>query len=705
MAAGLGVGGAPGKFALSWKTFYQPTVMLALALMAVIVMMVLPAPAWVLDIGLTASFAFAILIFTTVLFIERPLDFSSFPTVLLAALLLRLSLNVSSTKLIIGEGHTGPDAAGGVIHGFAMFIMGGNLFLGLVVFTVLLIVNFMVITKGAGRMAEVGARFALDGMPGKQLAIDSDIAAGAISHEEAKARRKIEQEETTFFGSLDGASKFVKGDAIAGLLITLLNLVVGLSIGVGMHGLTFGEAISTYSILTVGDGLVSQIPAVIISIAAALLLSKGGVQGSTDKALFHQLGDHPSAIATVGGILALFALFPGLPFLPFMAGAVGLFGLAAIGYQRAQARKAAGEALPDKEKEKPETSLGDVLDLDEIHVEFAPNLVPIAMESDAGIDSRIAKIRKYVAAEFGFIVPAIRLTDNASFHNNEYVIRIHGVEVARSYLDPHGVMVLLREDLPLSIPGLDVKEPVYGAPARWIAADRQEDAAMLGLPLIEPAEVAATHLLEVIKANLGRLMTRRGLRRILDEFVQTSDPQRSASNRKILDEFITDKTPFDLIQAVLRLLLQERVSIRNLPVILEAIYEGRSALNSPEQIAEYVRQRIGFQFVSKLRNSEGRLPLIQLGPEWEALFQEHETERENGVADVALAPADFNRLAGAVKDKIAAAVTKGSFPAVVTSARRRRFLSTVLGAKGVRNAVISYEEIDPSEKPAILGVA
>ena len=303
------------------STLYQPTVLLALALMAVIIMMVLPMPSWLLDIGLAVSFALAILIFTVTLFIERPLDFSAFPTILLGALMLRLSLNVSSTKLIIGEGHTGPGAAGGVIEGFAMFIMGGSIFLGLVVFGVLLIVNFIVITQGAGRMAEVGARFALDGMPGKQLAIDSDLAAGAITHEEAKARRKTEQEETTFFGSLDGASKFVKGDAIAGLLITLLNLVMGLVMGLAVHGLSFQQAIETYSILTVGDGLVSQIPSVITSIAAALLLSKGGERGSTDQAMLRQLGGYPGALGTVAGLMALFAFVPGLPFVPFILGA------------------------------------------------------------------------------------------------------------------------------------------------------------------------------------------------------------------------------------------------------------------------------------------------------------------------------------------------------------------------------------------------
>lgn len=689
----------------SHKTIFQPTVLLAIALMAIIVMMILPVPAWVLDVGLTVSFALAILIFTITLFIERPLDFSSFPTILLGSLLLRLSLNVSSTKLIIGEGHTGTDAAGGVIQGFAMFIMGGNVFLGLVIFIVLLIVNFLVITKGAGRMAEVGARFALDGMPGKQLAIDSDIAAGAINHEEAKARRKTEQEETTFFGSLDGASKFVKGDAIAGLLITLLNLIVGLAIGVGVHNLSFGEAVETYSILTVGDGLVSQIPAVIISIAAALLLSKGGVLGPTDRALFDQLAEYPAALATVAAMLAVFALFPGMPFPPFMAGAVALGVVAFFAYQRAGEQEKAEQQKVEVPEKPREESLGDILSLDEIHVEFAPNIIPACMDSETGLDKRIAKIRKYVAAEFGFIVPAIRLTDNTALPENRYIIRIHGVEVAHSEIDPAAVLVLTREDKPLDIPGKDVKEPVFGAAARWIPSDRQEDAIMLGLPVVEPAEVAATHLLEVIKSNFGRLMTRRALRRILDEFVSTSDAAKADANRKIVDEFITDKTPHDLIQAVLRLLLEERVSIRNLPVILEAIAEGRTALSSPEQIAEYVRQRIGFQFISKLRDTEGSLPLIQVGPEWEELFSEHERDNGNGVTDIALSPSDFNRLASAIRDKVAKAVSSGAFPAIVTSAKRRRFLTTVLAAKGIRNAVIAYEEIDPSERPAILGVA
>ena len=683
----------------------QSTVLLAVGLMAIIVMMVLPVPSVVLDIGLTASFALAILIFTMTLFIERPLDFSAFPTVLLGSLMLRLSLNVSSTKLIIGEGHTGPDAAGSVIHGFAMFVMGGNIFLGLVVFGVLLIVNFMVITKGAGRMAEVGARFALDGMPGKQLAIDSDIAAGAITHEEAKARRKLEQDETTFFGSLDGASKFVKGDAIAGLLITLLNLVVGLGMGIGFHGMSAGDAVSTYSILTVGDGLVSQIPAVIISIAAALLLSKGGVAGAADKAMLAQLGANPLAMGTVSVIMLVFALMPGLPFLPFFAGAAGFAGAAYLIHKDVEAKKAAEAKIPAEKPKEAKKQLGDSLDVDEIHVEFSGDLIPLALDNVNGLEPRIVKIRHYIAAEFGFIIPPIRLTDNLDLASNEYVIKIQGVAAAKGILYQERVLVIVDDLANLPIPGEDCEEPVYGAPARWVDRAARDDAMALGHAVVEPAEVVSTHLLETIKQNFSRLMTRRSVKRIFDEFVNNSDPDRAASNKRLLDDFVPDKAPLEFVQSVFRLLLEERVPIRNLPVMLETIAEGRNMYNGAEDVTEYVRQRISRNFVTPLLNEDGALPLIQIGLDWEQTFAEHETQSPNGQTDVALPPEEFNRLAQAVIEQINNASARQLYPAIVTSSKRRRFIRAVLHAKKIRNPVLSYEEIDTGAKPLLLGTA
>ena len=685
---------------------YQPTVMLAMALMAVIVMMVLPMPAFVLDLGLAASFALAILIFTITLFINRPLDFSAFPTILLASLMLRLSLNVSSTKLIIGQGHTGTDAAGHVIEGFAMFIMGGSVAMGLVIFIVLLIVNFIVITKGAGRMAEVGARFALDGMPGKQLAIDADMAAGAITHEQARERRRIEQEETTFFGSLDGAAKFVKGDAIAGLLITLINLVVGLAIGVLVHGMPAGDAFRAYSILTVGDRLVTQIPAVIISIAAAMLLSKGGLVGSTDRALIGQLGGYPVALGTVAALMTAFAFIPGLPFVPFMIGAAALAAAAWAAKGVAAKREAAAAPAPEAAATAPRVkSLGDVLDVDEIHMEFAPDLVPVVMDAATGLDARIANMRNHIAAEFGLILPEIRLTDNAGLPRGTYAIRIQGVEAARSHIETDRALVLLPDEHAMAPEGRDVAEPVYGAPARWIARELQEDAALMGLAVISPVEVVATHLLEIVKANFGRLFNRRALRKLLDEFTTPSDPKRAEANRRILEEFVPEKFPIDTLQAVLRLLLEERVSIRNLPMIFEAIGEAYSPTAGPEALCEHVRHRLGFQLVAEVQEADGALPLIQLAPAWEELFQKYQLPEGAGVVDVALPPAEFNRLAGSVAERIAAAGAQGRYPAVVTSTKRRRFLHTVLSAKGIRNPVLSFEEIGTRARPAVLGLA
>jgi flagellar biosynthesis protein FlhA len=681
------------------QVLFKPTVLLALALMGIILMMVLPVPAWVLDLGLALSFALAILMFTVTLFIERPLDFSAFPTILLASLMLRLSLNISSTKLIIGQGHTGTAAAGRVIQGFATFIMGGNLLLGVVIFLVLLIVNFVVITKGAGRMAEVGARFALDGMPGKQLAIDADMSAGAITHAEAKVRREKELAETNFFGSLDGASKFVKGDAVAGLLITALNFVMGLIMGVLVHGLPLSRAFETYSILTVGDALVSQIPAVIISVASALLLARGGAVGSTDLSFFAQLGRFPAALATVSGLMALIGLVPGMPMIPFALAAISLGAMAWRG--RVAARKP--PPMPEVGPVQPlRKSIGDVLDFDDIHIEFASNLVQMVLDPATGLESRIANMRNHVAANYGLILPEIRLTDEAGLLPGTYRIRLQGVEKVRDRLVPDRVLVLLSEGV-AAPNGVDVKEPVYGAPARWILPDLQEEAAISGLTVVSSPEVLATHLLEVIRNNLSRLLSLRSLRRLLDEFTKVTDSARAEQNKRLLDELVPEKVPVDLLLTVLKLLLEEKVSIRNLPLILEAIAESRS-LGAPEAICEHVRQRLGFQLVADLKRPDGTIPLIQLAPEWEKTFASHQIEGERGLRDVALPPEQFGRLASAIAEKFNRAAEGGTFPALVTSTLRRRFLRTVVAAKGLSLPVLSYEEIGIEARPALIGV-
>lgn len=683
---------------------FQPTILLALALMGIIVMMILPMPSYVLDVGLALSFALSILIFTIVLFIEEPLDFSAFPTILLASLMLRLSLNVSSTKLIIGQGHTGTAAAGDVIEGFAMFIMGGSIFIGLVVFSVLLIVNFMVITKGAARMAEVGARFALDGMPGRQLAIDSDMSAGAISHDEARARRQKEQAETTFFGSLDGASKFVKGDAIAGLLITLLNLLMGLAIGVILHQMPLGRAFETYAVLTVGDGLVTQIPAVIISIASALLLARGGATGSTDQTLFAQISRHPQAIATVAALMGLFALVPGLPFVPFLAGALALGGVAFTTWRQSQTEGSSGAEIDSvAETVSPEPTMGDVLDLDEIHVEFAPDLISMVLDPATGLDARIANMRRHIAATYGIILPEIRLTDDPGLDAETYRIRIQGVEQAKDNLVKDRLLAIAPASFPDLPPGVDVKEPVYGADARWIMSDTADAAASAGVTLVTPTEVLSTHLMEVLKQNFPRLFGLKALRRVLDEMAQISDPIRAEANRRLIDEYIPEKVPVDLLLGVLRMLLDERVSIRNMPLILEAIAEARPMSVAVDQIAEHVRQRLGFQIVAELRRDDGTIPLVQIGEGWDTILTRYEVPSDNGPPVIGLPPDEFNKFIADANTKLKDLSEAGQFPAIVAPASRRRYLKTIFGARGLRNPVISYEELGTESGVTLLG--
>lgn len=678
------------------------TIMMAAGLLGVLAMMIFPVPAFAIDFGLMASFALAFLVFVIVLFIDEPLNFSSFPTILLAGLILRLALNVSSTKLIIGEGHTGTNAAGNVIDGFANFIMSGNFVIGVVSFLVIMIINFMVITKGAARMAEVGARFALDGMPGKQLAIDSDVSSGAIDHSTANIRRKRDQNETTFLGSLDGVSKFVKGDAVAGLLITVLNFVVGTANGIIAHNMDASSAIQIYAILTVGDGLVTQIPAVIVSIASALLLAKGSNAGSVDIAIFEQLSEHPAALMSVSFLLVLIAILPGLPALPFL---LGSSFFAFLAFRSFQGKSAPQGPTPDAEEDAPiqGPQIGDILNLDDIHIEFATDLVDMVLDPGGGLETRINNMRSHIATNYGVIIPEIRLTDNVSLAAGSYVIFIQGVEHSKGLLRPDKVLAICAEsgsDLPQ---GEDVNEPVYGAPARWIKPSFAEDLVIEGLTVVTPNEVLATHLLEDIKNNLARLFTLKSMRQLLDEFVNLSDPTRSEANRKLLDELIPDRVPLDLLHAVLKCLLEEQVSIRNLQIILETISETKPYTLQPQAICEIVRQRIGFQIVANFKRDDGSVPLIQLSPEWEDVFSNYQVESDKLGQDVALPPEVFVKLSDALHSVIDQVSRNGVNAPIVTSSKRRRFLRKIVQAKGFPVSVLSFEEIGLEARPALVG--
>lgn len=660
------------------------------ALVLVVMSMVVPIPAALLDIGIALSISSAILILVMASLVEKPTDFQAFPVLLLVTLVIRLSLSVSSTRLILTEGDKGPEAAGHVISGFAQFVAGGSLLIGLTVFAVISVVNFMVITKGSGRMAEVSARFALDSLPGKQLAIDGDLNSGAITHEEAKLRRVQEQREISFYGSLDGASKFVKGDAIAGLIITMINLFVGLAVGLMVHGMPIGEALATYSHLTIGDGLVTQIPALITSMAAALLLSRGGATEATSDLIIRQFTKNWLAPAIVAWGMIILALVPGMPTLIFLVFAAICAALSYFAYRR-------NLAIPvhqDDEIEPmllPKARIGDLLDADEIGVEISPTLIVSALDEARGLGARINNMRSFVARNYGLILPDVRITDGKEMVGDEYIIRLQGVVRGRGMLRTQSVLALGAEPILDGIEGEAVTEPVYGTPARWIDPDRQDDAGVAGATVVTPMEVLSTHLLEIIKNNLPALLTMSGLQLLIQELRSVSDEDRAEANRRFFDSMVPEKVAPDLLLFVLRSLLSERLSIRNLPLIVDAIYEARTAEN-PAIVYEAVRKRLKAQITEQYATNEGRLDVVQLHPQWEADFSRAEAEASRNMQSSVLQLQD--RFSDAVKLTLDT-VEREAHPVIAVADHRRRMIRSMLQTAGLSVPVMGLDEMDP----------
>lgn len=689
----------------SEKTSPIKTIVLATLLVCVICILVLPVPSWLVDIGVAASFSLAILMLIVTLFIEKPLDFSSFPTILLGALILRLSLNVASTKLIIGDGHSGTDAAGEIIEGFAMFIMSGSLAIGIVVFCVLLVVNFVVINKGATRMAEVGARFALDAMPGKQLAIDSDIASGAITHEEGKQRRSQEQAETTFFGSLDGTSKFVKGDAIAGLIITLLNLIVGLCLGIFSHKMSLGDAFSTYSILTVGDGLVSQIPAVLISLATAIILARGGATGTTDTAISNQLGKHPIALLIVATLLIIFAALPGLPALPFIGLGVLILILGVNGLRKQNLEKSHDLAITDQpDIDDPSEVVSDILEIEEIQIEFSPSLISMALDPQSGLEKRIANIRRHIALEFGVLVPEIHLTDSHFLPDSEYKIHLMNSEEGQFRIEADKRLVINPDSKVQEIEGEIVAEPVYAAPAKWLKHEDAEQAILDGNTVVDPAEIIATHLLDIIKRNLSRIFTFSALQTRLYKMKNLTDSQRSESNRDLIDAIIPDKISLDLLHSILRTLLSEGVSIRNIQLVIEATAEARQMTQNFEQIYANVRTRLAPQIVGTLVDSHQDVNIIQISQDWEDTFTKYSVGKGE-FEKVGLPPDLLMEISDLLKQKLSDARATYEKVSIACRDSRRTFIKDIAVAAGLDVAVLSFGELSQAKSVKVVGVA
>ncbi|PWC48229.1 flagellar biosynthesis protein FlhA [Azospirillum sp. TSA6c] len=662
-------------------------VLFAVGILLVLAVLFLPVPSWFLDLGLALSFSVAVLVLMVSLWIPRPLDFSSFPTVLLVVTMLRLALNIASTRLILSEGHNGHAAAGHVIQGFSQFVMGGNFVIGVVIFCILVVINFVVITKGATRIAEVGARFTLDAIPGKQMAIDADLSAGMIDEAEARRRRKELEDESTFYGAMDGASKFVRGDAVAGLVITVINVLGGMAIGIAQKGMSFEHAASIYTTLTVGDGLATQIPALVVSLAAGLLVTKGGNVGSAEKAVIDQLGAYPKALLVASGLLVSLAITPGLPMAPFLAigAAFALLGWYA---PRRKARAAALAKLEESRKAPaavPEEAVEDMLKVDEVKVEVGNHLVPLILNKNGPLTTKVKTLRKRFATEFGFVLPSVRIKDSSFLAPKSYVISIMGVEAAKGEVRPKHLLAIdpTGGAVP-DIAGDATREPTFGLQAKWIDPARHEEAVAKGYTVVDPESVITTHLTEVIKDNLSTLLTFAALQKLIDGL--------GREYQKLINDMVPSQISLVVLQRVLQQLLSERVSIRNLPAIVEAVAEAVGWTRHITLITEHVRMRLGQQIHQGLAGPDGFVSVIALSPRWEqALLDNIVVEGDD--RRFVMPPSQVQEFLTAVRLKIQKHATSQIWPALLVGAEARPFVRSLLERVSPMTPVLSHAEL------------
>ncbi|WP_235952434.1 flagellar biosynthesis protein FlhA [Falsiroseomonas algicola] len=667
----------------SWLARARPSgdVALGLGVVMLVAVLVVPLPTWLLDSGLAISITASVLVLMVSLFMQRPLDFTSFPTVLLLTTLLRLSLNVATTRAILTQGHEGPQAAGHVVSAFGGFLMGGDVIVGLIVFAILLVVNFVVVTKGSGRIAEVAARFSLDAMPGKQMAIDADLSAGVITEEQARLRRRELEEESGFYGAMDGAAKFVRGDAIAGLITTAINLLAGIAIGTLRQGMAFGEAVSTFSILTVGDGLVGQIPSLLVSIAAGIVVTKGGVQGRADQALALQLGG-AKPMAMAAGAAVLMALMPGMPAIPFLA----LAGAAAWGaraqWEAERAAAARANAPPPPPGEPPAS---DALKMDLLRLELGYGLLSLAAGDAPRLSEQIRTLRKTTAQELGFVLPSVRIQDNLQLPPDTYVIRVKEIEAGRGALKPPLHLAIDPSGNPPALPGERVQEPTFGLPAAWIEEVRREEALAMGCTVVDAAGVLATHLTEVTRENMPELLSFSETQKLIDEL--------AVEHKRLVSDLIPGQASLGTVQRVLQALLAERVSIRDLPTILEGMQEAvASGARSLGPMLAMVRTRLARQISDAARGPNGYIPIIALANEWELAFQEA-LIGPGEEKQLAMAPSKLSAFMGALRSAFDAASNAGEPAVLVCSGTIRAHVRAVVERFRPATSVLAHTEI------------
>jgi len=671
---------------------------LAIGVMTILVVLILPLPAILLDFSLAISIILSVLILMTALFIHAPLEFSAFPTVLLIATMLRLALNLASTRLILAHGHEGTAAAGHVIEAFGNFVMSGNFVIGIIVFTILVIVNFVVITKGSGRIAEVAARFNLDAMPGKQMAIDADLSAGLINENDARTRRKNLEDESAFYGAMDGASKFVRGDAIAGLLVVFINVIGGMIIGIAQQGMPFAEAARTYTLLTVGDGLVTQVPALIVSTAAGLLVSKAGVGGGVDQALLRQLSGYPNALGMSGAVMIVLGLLPGIPMLPFLALGAGAGALAFMIQKKARlaANVVSDKAKADARTEPTEEPISTALKIDDLKIELGYALLPLVNAPDGSdrLTEQIKALRRSLAGEMGFVMPAVRILDNVQLEANGYIIKLKEVDAGNGRVWPGQYMVMDPAGAQVNLPGLHTTEPTFGLPATWIDAVLKEEASIKGYTVVDAATVLATHLTEVLKANMSELLSYGEVQKLLKDL--------SKEQAELVKDIVPSQLSASGIQRVLQLLLAERVSIRDLPSILEGIADALAFTRNPSYLVEHVRARLARQICAQHSSPAGYLPLIALSPKWEQAFAESIVGQGEDKS-LTMAPSRLSEFITLVRERFEQAAREGEAPVLVTSPGVRPFVRSIVERFRTQTAVLSQSEIHPRARLKTVG--
>lgn len=667
----------------------QPDVAIVVGILGVLTLLIFPLPTPLLDVLLALNITVSLLILLVAIYVRHPLELSVFPSLLLVTTLFRLGLNVATTRLILGQAN-----AGEIIRAFGSFVVAGNYVVGFIIFLILVLINFVVIVKGANRIAEVAARFTLDALPGKQMSIDAELNAGFITEQEARQRREQLAREADFYGAMDGAAKFVRGDAIAGLVITVINIVGGLIIGIAQRGMDVVTALQTYTVLTIGDGLVSQIPALLISVAAGMVVARSSTRDRLEVEIGHQFGQQPRALVATAAAAFLLALLPGLPMIPFLVLAAAAGGVAFVLFRRQrleQARRQAEEAARARLAERPtEPAPEELLRVEPVEIELGYGLLPLVDETRGGnLLVRITNVRRQLAAELGILLPPVRIRDNLRLEPEEYLIRIRGNEVARNKIYPGMVMAMNPGTAEGELSGIHVTEPVFGLPAVWIPAAQREQAELMGYTVVEAATVLVTHLTELLRRHAWRLLSRQDVRQLL-EHLRRDYPA-------LVEEVTPETLPLGVLQHILQNLLREGIPVRDLALIVETALESAKTTKNADVLTEYVRHAMGETIRKLYQDSQGVLHAVALSAEIERLLttQLQQSPQVAGMATLGLSPDTLQRLRQAVAQALEQLTVLGYPPVILCSTPLRPYVYRLLATSFPMIAVVSYTELPP----------